>query len=258
MSPMEEVQLAIDMGIESSLEFVLLAKINAKYHADGYYGYFNEKRVWLSCVAPGKLSKFETEYADYRCWSKYPNIKQAYLSGMLKDNNLFIREPWDNRFDKPYPKNYFSDELVRLKYELKILKDNKDWYAVKAGLDDKNSDYFLIMYDRLVEEEGTLTKRFLYLKRKKDALENGLKIDESKDFDIPTLKAIPLTDFVEVNRAGFFRVRLDDKTPSCKYYKDTNTWVDFGGDNKRHDVIDLICVLHNINFREACLFLLGK
>jgi len=70
-------------------------------------------------------------------------------------------------------------------------------------------------------------------------------------FNIARLKEIPINTIVEVNSAGFFKVR-DEKTPSCKWYRDNNTWVDFGDDNKQHDVIDLVMLLNKCSFIEAC------
>ena len=73
-------------------------------------------------------------------------------------------------------------------------------------------------------------------------------------FSISQLKQIPIDTIVSVNAAGFFKVR-DEKTPSCKWYKNDNTWVDFGGDNKKHDVIDLVMIIRDCSFVEACKYL---
>jgi len=59
-----------------------------------------------------------------------------------------------------------------------------------------------------------------------------------------------VTNFVEVNNQWFFRIR-DERTPSCKYYKDKNTWHDFGS-GIWWDVISLIMEKDKVSFREAC------
>jgi hypothetical protein len=69
-------------------------------------------------------------------------------------------------------------------------------------------------------------------------------------YDIASIKQIPINTLVEVNSAGFFKVR-DEKTPSCKWYKDENVWVDFGGDNRKHDNIDLYCILYKCDVKTA-------
>ena len=108
MTVQEEVQLAIDMGIESALEFVLLAKLNLNAPEDGYWGYFNNKRVWLSRVSSGKLCNFNVSYDDRK---------------ILDENKFLIKELWDERVDKPYPKKYFTDDVAHVNYELRINAD---------------------------------------------------------------------------------------------------------------------------------------
>lgn len=244
MNIFEEVQLAIDMGIESAYDYVILAKLNATAPSDGYWGMLNGKRVWLSRMSHGKLCRFELGgYYEHR--------------DILGENKLLIREKWDNRVNEPFSAKYFTDEIFRLRYELKMSIRGRDWFALRAGLDDNNSEYLMSVYNDICDDIEKLKNKISYLKRKEEAIENGYAVPGSRDFDIPYLKSIPITNFVEVNRAGFFKIR-NEKTPSCKYYKDENSWVDFGDDNKKHDVIDLICALHKISFREACLFLEGK
>lgn len=242
MNIKEEVQLAIDMGIESVLDFVFVSKMNYWFPSDvGYYALFNNELVFLSCLSSGRaIDGFSYDKREF-----------------LKENPLLAKEVWDQTTNAPYPKNYWTDELVKLRYDLKGQKRCQELWAARAGLDDKNSEYLMLLYDEATAEIIKINRRLDYLKRRNEVEAAGGVMPKSRDFDIAALRTIPISDFVEVNRAGFFKVR-DEKTPSCKYYKDENMWVDFGGDNQRHDVIDLICLLHKCNFRDACLFLEGK
>lgn len=94
-------------------------------------------------------------------------------------------------------------------------------------------------------------KRILSLKRLVKKPETA-----KPDYDVQSLKNIPLDTIVAINSQGFFKVR-EEKTPSCYWYKKTNTWVDFGGDNRRHDAVDLVQLIHSLTFLEACKFLAG-
>ena len=74
-------------------------------------------------------------------------------------------------------------------------------------------------------------------------------------FDVQALKQVPIDKIISVNPAGFFKARPDEKTASAKWYRDNNTWVDFGSDNRRHDVIDLVMITEGLDFYKACKYL---
>jgi hypothetical protein len=74
-------------------------------------------------------------------------------------------------------------------------------------------------------------------------------------FDVQALKQVSIDKIVSVNPAGFFKARPDEKTASAKWYRDNNTWVDFGGDNRKHSVIDLVMILQDCDFYHACRYL---
>jgi hypothetical protein len=75
------------------------------------------------------------------------------------------------------------------------------------------------------------------------------EITQREMYDLEYIKQIPITNFVEVNRAGFFKLR-DEKTPSCKYYEKTNTWHDFGSGEHGSNV-DLVMKIYQCSFVEA-------
>ena len=64
---------------------------------------------------------------------------------------------------------------------------------------------------------------------------------------IPKLKEIPITNYIDFNRAGFARcIWHNEITPSMKYYHRTNTIYCFGC-HKSGDVIDVVQQLNNFN-----------
>lgn len=80
-------------------------------------------------------------------------------------------------------------------------------------------------------------------------------MDGKKYYDIKSLKSIPIPDVlarfgIEVNHAGFFAIR-NERTPSAKYYRNTNTYCDFGMHNDGGDVLKLYAVLAGLDMRDA-------
>jgi hypothetical protein len=256
MNVKDEVFLAVEMGIESALDFVYISKLNYwnGYHNDYYLGIFNGKIRRISCVE------------SYWKWHMFVEDENGFPIRPLKDWNhkqvmgnwTKSQWNWDEEAGQLIPDKYWKDEDFRLRYDKKAAVRAVNWYTEKTVFDDKNRDYWLMGLEEANERLSKLEKKINYRKHIKEIIESGGEIDRSKDFDIPYLKTIPISDFVEINRAGFFRVRDEDKTPSCKWYKEDNTWVDFGGGNQKHDVIDLIMILKGFNFVEACRFLSFK
>ena len=81
------------------------------------------------------------------------------------------------------------------------------------------------------------------------------KQSKSKSYDLDMLRAIPIRQVlsnynIKVNRAGFFKLR-NERTPSAKIYDNNNNFYDFGS-GEGGSVIDLIMILENIDFKEAC------
>lgn len=112
--------------------------------------------------------------------------------------------------------------------------------------DDTN--FYYDIYQSKMAELKKINSNIAYLKN----LLAG-NVDEKEKFDIARLKAIPIDQLVEVNAAGFFKIR-DEKTPSVKWYKPTNRWNDFGT-GESGDSIDLIMKLQNCDFYTACKYL---
>lgn len=89
------------------------------------------------------------------------------------------------------------------------------------------------------------------LMRQKRKLQYALKTNKRDELDIKRAKDCLVTDFVEVNRIGFAKCPFhNEKTPSFRHYKHTNSWYCFGC-NEGGDVIKLVMKIKDISFVEA-------
>ena len=83
--------------------------------------------------------------------------------------------------------------------------------------------------------------------------------DTITDNDILKAKEVPISHFIEVNRAGFAKCPFhNEKTGSFKVYPQDNRWHCFGMCYNGGDVIDLVCKLNNLTFLEAVKLLINK
>jgi hypothetical protein len=236
MNVQEEVQLAIDMNIESALEFVLLAKLNYNGPDDGYWGYFNNKRVWLSRVSSGKLCDFNVSYDNRK---------------ILDENKFLIKEIWDVRVNKPYPKKYFTDIMAQTNYELKI---NAERIERLMGLFNRSTGHNRsFVQDMLTESYEYETK----LMKRKSFVQNG---DTKKSLVLSDYKNHSLIDVIsnyglELIRAGSNRFKMccpfhKEKTPSFFVAVDKNRFNCFGC-GEYGDTLDFIKKYEQISVIDA-------
>lgn len=238
MNIFEEVQLAIDMGIESAYDYVILAKLNATAPADGYWGMLNGKRVWLSRMSHGKLCRFELGgYYEHR--------------DILGENKLLIRERWDNRVNEPFPAKYFTDEISRLNYELKA---NSNWisHLQKRLGESTGVTYAHIrwMLDDAYDHDNFIARRKRFLK-------SGLE-ERSKSFSY--YKSVSMVDVVSsygvnLQPAGNNRYRAlcplhNEKSPSFFILGDKNVFKCFGC-GEYGDALDFVSKYEKISVVEA-------
>lgn len=185
------------------------------------------------------------------------SLSLAYRKGIIKRPLVIHSNPDD----------YGLTELDSVKMKLSLI--NKKIKPIKDRIErlstllafEKSKDSIsfglLILEDDQNELEKLEKQRRIYIGIKKDLKDNdrnSLEVLYNKKFNIEKLKNVPIDNFVEVNGQGKFKIR-DEKTPSCYWYKNDNTWVDFGGDNRKMDVIDLVQKLHKIDFISACKLL---
>lgn len=236
MNAQEEVQLAIDMGIASALEFVLLAKLNYNGPDDGYWGYFNNKRVWISRVSSGKICNFNVSYEDRK---------------IFDENKLLIKEPWDDRVNKPYPKKYFTDVITQTNYELKI---NVDRIERLMGLLNRSTGHSRSFV------QDMLTKAYEYeekLIKRKGFVKNG---DTKKSLVLSDYKNHSLIEVIsnyglEMIRAGNNKFKMccpfhKEKTPSFFVAVDKNRFNCFGC-GEHGDTLDFIKKYEQIGVIDA-------
>lgn len=232
MTVYEEVRLAIDMQIESALEFVLLAKLNANGDKFGYWGYFNGRRVWLSRVSHGKTPKSLT----------------ISCSG---ENRLLAKEIWDKRTNAPYPKNYFTDKICYINYELNSNSDRIS--RLQKRLSETTGHNYLYV-------RGMLTEAYEYeekLNRQKNFIKTG---DKAKSIILSDYKNYPLVEVIsnsglELLRAGNNKFKMccpfhKEKTPSFFVDADKNRFNCFGC-GEYGDTLDFISKYEKISIIEA-------
>lgn len=81
----------------------------------------------------------------------------------------------------------------------------------------------------------------------------SIDISKYKNVNIEEIKKIPISNFIEFNSGGKCRCVWpdhNDKTPSMKYYPETNT-VNCFGCHHAGDVIDVVMAVHNTDFKGA-------
>ena len=184
-------------------------------------------------------------------------LSLAYRSGLIKKPVVAHSNPSDYGLNEL---DIIKIKLIYINNKIKPIKERIERVSTRLALSKCNSSKnfgIQILEDDEKELDKLYKQKKIYNGIKDDLINNdrnSLETLYSKKFDIDRLKQVPIDNFVEVNRQGKFKVR-DEKTPSCHWYKDTNTWVDFGGDNRKMDVIDLVQKLHKIDFIGACKIL---
>ena len=150
-----------------------------------------------------------------------------------------------------------QERVARIKisnYRAQRSELEQDIERLRILLAQSSGDDFLFFHDVYQDKMTEFRKINSNISYLKNLLAGN--VDEKEKFDINRLKAIPIDQLVEVNAAGFFKIR-DEKTPSVKWYKPTNRWTDFGT-GESGDSIDLIMKLRNCDFYTACKYLSYK
>jgi len=111
--------------------------------------------------------------------------------------------------------------------------------------------YPMKKYNRQVRQLDQLLKIMDWKRKPKD-------LKNITDQDIAMAKQIPLSNFMEFNRAGFALCPLhNEKTPSFKYYPNENRFHCFSC-NENGDIIDYVQKIYKLDFITAVKKLLNK
>ena len=137
-------------------------------------------------------------------------------------------------------------EQVRVNFNNKILSkvkyENKWFYSMVRDI---------LYVEPLTESrEKRIKRNYFFLSALKSKF---VKVTDSNvaEADIIRAREVPLTTFIEVNRAGFAQCPWHtDITPSLKVYQNTNRWYCFSC-HAGTDVIDFIIKRDNCQFLEA-------
>lgn len=203
-----------------------------------------------------KLRKLSREERDktfkWRLYYVYMNIcwerKKVEWTNKWSKEVLEIMESNKNCIHNN-PEDYWlsEKEVLQMKRRFLIWKiiEEFDWINIyEIPLSDWDNE----MMKSFAEDHKVLMEK--YIKSVYFVTKRMYKEVEDKSFDVERIKEVPIENFVDVNNQWFFRIR-DERTPSCKYYKDKNTWHDFGS-GIWWDVISLIMEKDKVSFREAC------
>lgn len=148
-----------------------------------------------------------------------------------------------------YKNRFIVPSGMTLKFYKDILKDTKEYIKYHKDLWRKNRDNTFAedSLKNYIEKEKKLVQRIRYLTAHKET---------SGKYDIQEAKKIPITNFMEFDRAGFAKCLWHkEKTGSLKYNKDKNKVHCFGSCGISRDVIDVVQQQRGITIGEAIKFL---
>ena len=148
------------------------------------------------------------------------------------------------------------------------IKENKRILEEKTQIVDnfKRDFPFLSSDSGLFWEHQDLVGPMLLLQRRVNRLNKILmfntpqkKTKGSINHLIPIAKERNISEFIQFNRSGMAKcIFHEDKTPSLKYNKDTNTCYCFGSCGKLFDVIDVARAQNNLDFKGAVRLLANQ
>ena len=196
----------------------------------GKYHIFSPEEVIDGDYLETIWQQFQPHYSFYQLLEIFPMAKPDIKRSLLAKINQCQQ-------------NLVRAEEVRIDYNNKVLnrvnyEDKWFWSMIRD----------MIYVEPLTEgREATIKKCRFRLSALKPRVIPG-RITEA---DIARAKETPLTDFLEVNHAGFARCPFhEDKTPSLKVYQNTNRWFCFSC-NAGTDVVDFIQKRYGCDFITA-------
>ncbi len=148
-----------------------------------------------------------------------------------------------------YKNRFIIPSNMTLKFYKEMLKETKEYIKKHKELWRKNRDNTLAedSMNNYIVKEKKLVQRIRYLTAHKET---------SGKYDIQEAKKIPITNFLEFDRAGFTKCLWhNEKTGSLKYSKKTNKVHCFGACGISRDVIDVVQQQRGITIGDAIKFL---
>ncbi len=165
---------------------------------------------------------------------------------------------------KPYIKKKLKHEVEQDKEELKqwevlAIKSNQRINRSAPGerwLPEVCKELFILPEIKKLEKD---IKKKLFQINSLDPKEwNNIDDGKITEQHILQAKNMPITNFIEMNRAGFAKCPFHgpEKTGSFKINLKTNRWHCFGACNEGGDVIDFIMKMQKVDFIQAVKFLI--
>lgn len=215
-----------------------------QYYTNNGYLIINGSKCFM--VNPDRLSILEDIAKTYDPLKlntrdlvvTFPEAKK-YLKEKLK--TLELKQQYLKRPDYAWSFKEFVHSTFKTAHDREIV----EWLVMEV---------YINLPSQQVEDEIKQTKNMLYLMGSKEKLGSGDILAEH----IAEAKLVPLDNFMKFNQSGFAPCCWhQEKSPSMKYYKKTNSVHCFGC-NKGGDVIDLVSHLYNLKFLDAVKFILNK
>ncbi|MEA3399323.1 MAG: CHC2 zinc finger domain-containing protein [Patescibacteria group bacterium] len=166
-------------------------------------------------------------------------LSQETISYVIKAKiqNYFWRE--EKKEEAKYKKRFDIPKGENKKFYKRLLKRTKRITKLWSNKYKENIENILI--------EDELDKWIL----KRDKLKKMIHRNSSIKNKIQKAKSYPIENLIDFNNAGFaLCIEHNEKTPSMKWYKDTNKAHCFGC-GKTFDTIDAFMIINNVDFNEA-------
>jgi len=274
MTVFEEVQLAIDLGIEDALNFVYLEKVNycRPTKDDHYVGIFNGREVLLSSVRSRDMwFAFGDEgHNDYRSpgpgydYSKPLKDPMMWQGKKIVGNwtqSLANYNPLTGKLETPINPSLLSDKDLK-KYRYKVAL--ADLRSARENLNGVVADLYKNPDEEYYQKELSAAqdninkcKRAVAFHRAVIRAVNG---EPARGLDIAGAKAFLMADVVrlyglEVIRTGSERYKMrcpfhNDDDPSLVIYTGSNKWWCFGC-SCGGDSIDFVSKYENMSISQA-------
>jgi len=180
------------------------------------------------------------EFIDLKDWVYLPAFNYSLLQEDLKP--LVIK---DLKKRIKSLEDYLKKNIV----EQRTLKNSR------ISRDNTQLIYLELQHESTKQTVKYLSGKLQWLEHPPRKREGGETDWEHKKI---AARAVPLTNFIDVNRSGFACCPIHkEKTPSFKYYPKDNHWHCFGC-GQGGDVIDFIMATKDLDFRKAVNFLIGQ